>query len=237
MTIHRILSVFEKIIVVEGMIYYAMRADKESVSSKMTSKKPFSAVQNKNRAAILAAALETFSAHGYRGTRLEQIANNAGMSKPNVIYYFPNKEAIFVTLLNSHIDKWLAPLREIDPDGEPLEQVIEYVVKKVRMSAEMPRESRLFANEIVQGAPRLKESMNSDLKGLFDRTVNILEKWMKEGKLAEVPADHLIYSIWATTQHYADFEAQIEVLSGTPEKIVASAEAYLINMYTKLLKP
>jgi len=236
-TTHRILSMFEKIIVVEGLIDYAMRADKEYVSSKMTSKKPVSTVQNKNRAAILAAALETFSAHGFRGARLEQIANNAGMSKPNVIYYFPNKEAIFVTLLNSHIDKWLAPLREIDPDGEPLEQVIEYVVKKVRMSADMPRESRLFANEIVQGAPRLKESMNSDLKGLFDRTVNILEKWMKEGKLAEFPADHLIYSIWATTQHYADFEAQIEVLSGTPEKIVASAEAYLINKYTKLLKP
>ena len=127
MTIYRILSKFQKIIVVEGLIYYAMQADKESVSSKMTSKKPLSAVQNKNRTAILAAALETFSAHGFRGTRLEQIANNAGMSKPNVIYYFPNKEAIFVTLLNSHIDKWLAPLREIDPDGEPLEQVIEYI--------------------------------------------------------------------------------------------------------------
>ena len=83
--------------------------------------KPMSRVQRKNRTTILSAALEVFSQHGFRGTTLEQIASAAKMSKPNVIYYYARKEDIFVALLNEHIDKWLAPLREIDPQGAPLE--------------------------------------------------------------------------------------------------------------------
>ena len=129
---------------------------------KPDQEKPMSRVQKRNRTAILAAALDVFSAHGFRGATLDQIAQAAGMSKPNLIYYFPNKEAIFVDLLNAHVDKWLAPLREIDPNGEPLEQILTYVCRKVQMSQEMPRESRLFANEIVQGAPRMKPHLSQE---------------------------------------------------------------------------
>ena len=117
----------------------------------MTKKKSLSRVQIKNRNTILTASLDVFAVNGFRGSTLDQIALAANMSKPNIIYYFPNKEAIFITLLDQHMDKWLAPLREIDPDGEPLEQILNYVRRKLQMSHDMPRESRLFANEILQG--------------------------------------------------------------------------------------
>lgn len=203
----------------------------------MKEQKPLSRVQIKNRSAILAAALDVFSVHGFRGATMDQIASSAKMSKPNMIYYFPSKEAIFVSLLNQHMDQWLAPLREVDPDGEPLEQVLGYIRRKVEMSRDMPRESRLFANEIVQGAPRMKDNLAGDLKELFDRTVVLLQRWMDEGKLAQVPPDHLIYSIWATTQHYADFDAQIEILSGPDTDVIDGAWAFLEDLYTKLLTP
>lgn len=201
----------------------------------MVERQKMSRVQRRNRSAILASALEVFSSHGFRGATLDQIASTAGMSKPNLIYYFASKETIFVTLLNKHMDAWLAPLREIEPSGDPLDQILGYVRRKVEMSREMPRESRLFANEIVQGAPRMKEHLSQDLKVLFDEKCALLAEWMEQGRLAKVDPEHLIYSIWATTQHYADFEAQIDVLSGPG--CIDGAAGFLDNLYRKLLTP
>ena len=201
----------------------------------MSEKQKMSRVQKRNRAAILASALDVFSSHGYRGATLDQIASTAGMSKPNLIYYFASKESIFVALLNRHMDEWLAPLRAIEPSGDPLEQILRYVRRKIEMSRVMPRESRLFANEIVQGAPRMKEHLSQNLKVLFDEKRQLLANWMEQGKLAKVDPEHLIFSIWATTQHYADFEAQIDVLSGPG--FIDGAEAFLDDLYRKLLTP
>ena len=178
-----------------------------------------------------------FSQNGYRGATLDQIASVAGMSKPNVLYYFEGKEAIFVQLLSQLIDQWLEPLRQMDPAGDPMDEIRAYVRRKVQMSWEMPRESRLFANEIVQGAPRMKEHLSQDLKVLFDEKCALLARWMEEGRIAEVDPRHLIYSIWATSQHYADFEAQIDVLHGNDEATANAAADFLDALYVRLLKP
>lgn len=202
--------------------------------TEQTQKKP-SRIQLRNRGKILDAALDVFSIHGYRGATLDQIATAAGLSKPNILYYFDGKEEIFVTLLSSLVDTWIEPLRQIDPDGEPLEEIRRYVSRKVQMSSEMGRESRLFANEILQGAPRIGAHLTGDLEMLFKRTIGILNSWMAQGKIAEVDPEHLLYSIWATTQHYADFQAQITVLSGSDK--IDSAGAFLDQLYVKLLTP
>lgn len=200
--------------------------------NEQTAKKP-SRIQLRNRSKILEAALDVFSTHGYRGSTLDQIAEAAGLSKPNILYYFDGKEEIFVTLLGSLVDQWIEPLRQIDPDGEPLEEIRRYVARKVQMSKDMERESRLFANEILQGAPRIGEHLSGDLQELFTRTTGILTAWMDQGKIARVDPEHLLYSIWATTQHYADFRSQIDMLSGNGK--IDSADAFLDQLYVKLL--
>lgn len=202
--------------------------------NEQTAKKP-SRIQLRNRSKILEAALDVFSTHGYRGSTLDQIAEAAGLSKPNILYYFDGKEEIFVTLLGSLVDQWIEPLRQIDPDGEPLEEIRRYVARKVQMSKDMERESRLFANEILQGAPRIGEHLSGDLQELFTRTTGILSAWMDQGKIARVDPEHLLYSIWATTQHYADFRSQIDMLSGHGK--IDSADAFLDQLYVKLLTP
>lgn len=197
-------------------------------------KKP-SRIQVRNRKKILNAALEVFSTHGYRGATLDQIAELAGLSKPNILYYFDGKEAIHVTLLNKLMESWLDPLHEMNPDGDPLEEICAYVRRKTQMSREFPRESRLFANEILQGAPRMGPHLKSDLKPLFDKKVEVIQGWMDAGKINSVDPRHLIFSIWATTQHYADFEAQVSVLTPDENDIIASAETYLETLFRNLL--
>jgi len=195
-----------------------------------------SRIQKRNRKLILDAALEVFSTHGYRGATLDQIAACAGLSKPNILYYFTGKEEIHITLLNGLMDTWLAPMREIDPAGDPLEEILRYVHRKLEMSREFPRESRLFANEIIQGAPRIGPHLEAGLKPLVDETAALLQGWMAVGKLAQMDARHLIFSIWATTQHYADFAAQVRVLMGEAD-VEDGARAHLDMMFRRLLRP
>lgn len=195
-----------------------------------------SRIQRRNRKRILDAALEVFSQHGYRGTTLDQIAAEAGLSKPNILYYFAGKEDIHVTLLNNLMDTWLAPMRRIDPQGEPLDEILRYVGRKLEMSREFPRESRLFANEILQGAPRMGPHLETGLKPLVDDTAALIEGWIAKGKLAPVDPRHLIFSIWATTQHYADFGAQVQVLMDGGDGFDGAA-AFLDTLYRRLLTP
>ncbi|WP_170357990.1 TetR family transcriptional regulator C-terminal domain-containing protein [Ruegeria arenilitoris] len=193
-------------------------------------------IQKKNRAAILEAALNVFSAHGFRGATVDQIAAEAGLSKPNLLYYFPSKEAIHTALLSGLLDTWLAPLHELDADGDPMEEILSYIRRKLQMSRDLPRESRLFANELVQGAPRIHEALSNDLKALVDDKTTILTQWMDEGKIARLHPYHLIFSIWALTQHYADFDVQVRAILGNEDPF-AGAEPFIDTLYRKLLTP
>lgn len=195
-----------------------------------------SRIQQRNRERILEAALEVFSQHGFRGATLDQIAQAAGLSKPNILYYFSGKEEIHVTLLNGLMDAWLAPMREIDAEGDPIEEILRYVHRKLEMSRLFPRESRLFANEILQGAPRMGPHLQSGLKPLVDETSAIIEGWIARGRLAKVDPRHLIFSIWATTQHYADFDAQVRALMDG-RNVHEGADAFLDTLYRRLLAP
>ncbi|NOD33749.1 MULTISPECIES: TetR family transcriptional regulator C-terminal domain-containing protein [unclassified Ruegeria] len=193
-------------------------------------------IQKKNRAAILEAALNVFSAHGFRGSTVDQIAAEAGLSKPNLLYYFPSKEAIHTELLSGLLETWLAPLHDLDEDGDPMEEILAYIRRKLQMSQELPRESRLFANELVQGAPRIHEALSKDLKELVDEKTVILTRWMDQGKIARVHPYHLMFSIWALTQHYADFEVQVRAILGEEDPF-EGADPFVDTLYRKLLTP
>ncbi len=170
-------------------------------------------IQLEKEEVILEAALEVFANHGFRGATIDQIAEQAGMSKPNLLYYFPTKEAIHRLLIDQILDTWLDPLREIDETGEPLVEIKSYIRRKLEMARDYPRESRLFANEILQGAPRIQDELN-DLKNLVDEKAKVFKKWMDQGRMRKIDPYHMIFSIWSTTQHYADFDVQVQAVLG-----------------------
>jgi len=200
-------------------------------------KKPRTRIQEKNSAAILEAALDVFSAHGFRGATLDQIAEVAGLSKPNLLYYFPSKEAVHTALLARLLTTWLDPLRAMNPAGEPVTEILGYVRRKLELSRDFPRESRLFANEILQGAPRIMTVIESDLKTLVDEKAAVLTAWMDEGRIARLSPYHLIFSIWALTQHYADFDVQVRSVLGEGHDPFTEAGEFLETLFARLLAP
>jgi TetR/AcrR family transcriptional regulator len=171
-------------------------------------------IQEEKEERILEAALDVFSVRGFRGSTIDEIADAAGMSKPNLLYYFRTKEAIHRLLIDRVLSTWLEPLRAFDATGNPQSEIQSYIRRKLEMARDFPRESRLFANEILQGAPHIEDELKGPLKELVDEKAEVIRAWTRAGKIARCDPYHLIFSIWSTTQHYADFDVQVRAVLG-----------------------
>jgi TetR/AcrR family transcriptional regulator len=171
-------------------------------------------IQEVNEERILDAGLEVFSTYGFRGATIDQIATLAKMTKPNLLYYFRRKEDIYLAVLNRIHEIWLQPLEQLSAEGDPAAEITAYIDRKLELSREAPKASRLFAMEIMQGAPVLKPILEGRLKTLVDEKAAIIRRWTAEGRMAPIDPYHLIFMTWATTQHYADFEVQIRAILG-----------------------
>jgi TetR/AcrR family transcriptional regulator len=168
----------------------------------------------RKRQAILAAALDLFSRHGVDGTSLDRVAERADMSKTNLIYYYPTKDALYEAVLIRVLSGWLVPLDEIDTANTPEQAIRRYIREKMVFSRDNAAASRLFCFEILHGAPMLGGRLRDMLRPVMAAKAKVIRRWIRLGLMAPVDPHQLIYSMWATTQHFADFASQIEALSG-----------------------
>ena len=167
------------------------------------------------RQQLLAAALDVFSLYGFNGASLDEIAQIAEMHKSNIFYYYENKEALYVEVLTTVMQKWLAPLQALEAELEPVEALTHYLMTKIETAKTQPKASRLFALEVIQGAPHILPILKGPLKELFKRKAKVISNWQEQGKIsAGIDAELLILNIWGLTQNYADFHTQIEMVTG-----------------------
>ncbi|GLS27601.1 HTH-type transcriptional regulator RutR [Marinibactrum halimedae] len=205
------------------------------VLSPSSQKRREKAQENK-KAAIMKAALDLFSRNGVNGTSIEQIAEKADVSKSNVLYYFKNKEQLYIEVITRLLEIWLKPLQSFSIEQDPIEALAHYIKVKLELSRDYPAESKLFCMEVVQGAPLLIQELESPLTTLIENKVAVIKEWVEQGKLAEVDPYHLIFSIWAITQHYADFNVQIQAVTGKNLNNRAFFNSTLINIQNIILE-
>lgn len=195
-------------------------------------------IQQENEEKILDSALEVFSQHGFKGATLDAIAEGAGMSKPNLLYYFRRKEDIHAALMEELLDAWLEPLEALSAEGDAMREIRAYLRRKLDMARERPRESRLFASEVMSGAPRIEEYLHGRLKALVAEKVEVIRAWIAAGKIRRVDPYHLIFAIWSTTQHYADFDVQVRIVMGVEgDGHIDDAARFLEDLFLKGLAP
>jgi TetR/AcrR family transcriptional regulator len=136
------------------------------------------------------------------------------MTKPNLLYYFRRKDDIYLAVLQRTLEMWLTPLEELSADGDPTAEITAYIDRKLELSRDKPKASRLFAMEVMQGAPVLDGVLKGRLKRLVDEKAAVIAGWSAAGRLKAVDPHHLLFMIWATTQHYADFDVQVRAVLG-----------------------
>ncbi|MCI0511213.1 TetR family transcriptional regulator [Chromohalobacter marismortui] len=163
----------------------------------------------RNENVILEAAEHVFACHGYRGASVQAIAEAAGLPKSNVLYYVGSKRKLYVALLERMMSRWNAMLDDISEDDDPGEVLEGFIRSKMRLTQRHPQGSRLFAAEVLQGAPFLQEYLHGELREWVRARARVFEHWADKGLMDPVDPVWLIFLIWSATQHYADFEAQI----------------------------
>ena len=174
-------------------------------------------IRKANEALILAAAEKIFAINGYKGAATGEIAREAGIPKANLHYYFKTKSILYREVLKNVLDDWMAAASTFDIFHEPEEALRSYVKAKMEFSRQRPFGSRVWAREIMSGAPLLDNFLGTTLKAWLNERVRTIRRWAREEKIKPVDPHALMYMIWATTQHYADFERQIIILNGGKE--------------------
>lgn len=195
-------------------------------------------IRERNNENILAAAEQEFVLHGFKGTSMQSIADRAGVPKANIHYYFKNKANLYRALLENIMQVWNEVLSDITPDSDPADVLTRFIRSKVHLSYTNPNASKIFAMEIIQGAPHLREHLSQNMRTWVKEKTNVIQSWVDQEKIRPIDPTHLIFMIWSTTQHYADFETQIlEVLNKRqyePDDIDQITDFLIDMIFTRL---
>jgi TetR/AcrR family transcriptional regulator len=166
---------------------------------------------------ILREAVRLFAERSFEGTSIADVAERAGLSKQNLMYYFPTKQGLYKRVLDDVLDDWLARMAPLaDPGQDPADVLRAYVRAKLQFSRQQPLASRVYAMEVIGGAKLYGEQIRERVVPLLRQDIAVFERWMTEGRIAPVNATHLLFAVWAMTQSYADFSAQMALVLDRP---------------------
>jgi TetR/AcrR family transcriptional regulator len=166
-------------------------------------------IREQSQEKIIFAAQEEFILHGYKGATVQSIADRVGLPKANILYYFKNKENIYHAVLEKTLNMWDEGIGDIDPNNGPKVAIEKFIAAKVKMSFLHPSASKIYAMEIIQGAQHLKDFARTYLRQWVRTKAKLFQQWIDNGEMKDVDPVSLIFLIWSSTQHYADFETQI----------------------------
>ena len=175
---------------------------------------PKGLIRQANEARILGAGERVFARAGFNGATMAAIADEAGLPKANLHYYFGAKQDLYRAVLARTLHDWLAPMQAITADAEPLAALATYIRAKMAMSQQRPDASRVYANELLHGAPVVGELLRTELREIVRAKAAVIDGWAAAGRMARVDATQLFFTIWAATQTYADFDVQVRAVLG-----------------------
>ncbi|MCW8347946.1 TetR/AcrR family transcriptional regulator [Vibrio sp. ZSDZ65] len=175
-----------------------------------------SRIRRKNQDLIIEVASEQFATHGYAATTMADIAKAADIPKPNVFYYFSSKDKLYCAVLETVTQPLLEASRPIEELDNPVEALSQYIRTKLTISRDHSHASRVFASEVMSGAKVLPEGIRDQLFKQSQMIINKFSAWTEQGLMERVPPHHLMFTIWAATQTYADFSWQIGSVMDKP---------------------
>ncbi|WP_103256003.1 TetR/AcrR family transcriptional regulator [Tabrizicola aquatica] len=170
-------------------------------------------IRRENERAILEAAEKVFAEAGFGGATMQLIADMAGLPKANLHYYFATKEDLYRRVVQQIFEIWLDAASSFDNAPGPVEGIGAYIDAKMDISRTHPHGSKVWASEVMHGAPVIQDYLETTLRDWTEGRIAVIQRWINEGKMQPINPRHLLYMLWATTQHYADFGHQIQTLN------------------------
>ena len=204
--------------------------------STHTATKTTGRIRQKNEEAILLAAAEEFAVHGYKGTSMNSIAMRVGLPKANLHYYFSSKLGLYVEVMRNILNLWDSAFSNLRAKDDPATALAGYIRAKMEFSRRQPLASKIFAMEVISGGECLAEHFNQDYQEWFRGRAAVFQAWIDQGKMDPVDPVHLIFLLWGSTQHYADFSSSISRLTGRKKQTKEDFAKATDNLIQIILK-
>ena len=166
-------------------------------------------VRERNQSVIIEAASQYFAKYGYAATKVADIAQEANIPKPNIYYYYNSKDNLYRAVLESVTVPLLQSSKPIQELDDPIEALTEYIKTKLIISRDHAYASKVFANEVMSGGQSLPKDIEDELQQQSEMIIAKFQSWIEQGRMDAVSPHHLMFTIWAATQTYADFGWQI----------------------------
>ncbi|WP_166365087.1 TetR/AcrR family transcriptional regulator [Pseudomonas akapageensis] len=170
-------------------------------------------IRRRNVEKILLAAEKVFAEKGYRGTSMGDIAAETDLPRTNLHYYFSTKSALYQAVLLGLLEVWKEDASCFEMYDDPRVVLSSYIRAKMNHSRTRPHGSKVWANEIIQGAPGLGLRLDESLYDWAKMKEAKIRQWVEDKRILAVEPSSLLYMIWASTQHYADFSHQVTLLN------------------------
>lgn len=169
-------------------------------------------IRAQNQELILETSERVFARQGLAKTTTQMIADEAGLPKANIHYYYRSKKDLLEAVLERILRLWLDSVSEFNIEDGPERNLSRYISEKIEQSRINKNASKVFAMALIG-----EESFVLDyLRRLFvtelAREKATIQIWVEKGLMAPVSTEHLFISIWAMTQTYADFDAQVKIM-------------------------
>ncbi|MDQ7048423.1 MAG: TetR/AcrR family transcriptional regulator [Enterobacterales bacterium] len=163
---------------------------------------------------MLNAAKKEFVEKGLKGASIKKIAEIAGIPRSNIHYYFKNKTEIYQQLLAQILQTWNQGFANFTAEDDPKKALTQYIYAKVMYSKDEPEASKIVASELIHGAPILSEHLNTDFKDWVREKADVIQQWIDKGAMDPINPYHLLFLIWSSTQHYANFDVEVVAALG-----------------------
>ena len=134
-------------------------------------------IREKNRQKIIQAAEQIFAQKGFSGATTQAIAELSKLPKANVHYYFGTKAALYKAVIANILDPWLSATNDLKDDSDPRQAMESYIRAKVMLSKNRPLASRIFANEVISGAPVIKDVLRTELRDWVLEKRAVMDRW------------------------------------------------------------
>ncbi len=192
-------------------------------------------IRQKNKTLILNAAKKEFVTYGFKGASIKRIAERAQLPRANIHYYFNNKTDLYQQLLNEILAVWNTTFDTFNANDNAKVALTAYIRAKVMYSKTDPDSSRIFASEIIHGAPHLQSYLSTEFKQWVRQKISVIEAWIEQGQINPVNPLHLLFLIWSATQHYADFNIQVLSAMDQPQMNEQDFEEVVTSLTTIIL--
>ena len=170
-------------------------------------------IRRSNVEKILLGAEQVFAEKGFAGTAMADIAVHVQLPRSNLHYYFSTKTDLYSAVLLALLEVWKQDALCFETYDDPRLVLSSYIRAKMNHSRTRPHGSKVWANEMIHGAPTLGLALDASLYDWAKRKEAKIRQWVQDKRILPVEPSSLLYMIWASTQHYADFDHQVMIIN------------------------